>query len=93
MKTLQQEFPSAKHRPSSENQTNAVYRIPCQSCPWSYIGETGRSLKTRKSEHVRNVKNHNTGSNVAKQHGLMTTGLTLKTRKSSIREILGPGKL
>ena len=66
MKTLQQEFLSAKHRPSSENQTNVVYRIPCQSCPWSYIGETGRSLKTRKSEHVRNVKNHKTGSNVAK---------------------------
>ena len=43
-----------------------VYQIPCQDCSWSYIGETGRSLKTRKSEHVRNVKQNKKGSNVAK---------------------------
>ena len=40
--------------------------IPCQDCSWSYIGETGRFLKTRKSEHVRNVKQGKKGSNVAK---------------------------
>ena len=43
-----------------------VDQIPCQDCSWSYIGETGRSLKTRKSEHVRNVKQSKKGSNVAK---------------------------
>ena len=31
-----------------------------------YLGETGRSLKTRKAEHIRNVKKHNNGSNSAK---------------------------
>ncbi len=30
------------------------------------LGETGRSLKTRKSEHIRNVKLSKKGSNVAK---------------------------
>ena len=25
-------------------------------CSWSYIGETGRCLKTRLSEHIRNTK-------------------------------------
>ena len=30
------------------------------------LGETGRSLKTRKAEHIRNVKKHNNGSNIAK---------------------------
>ena len=29
-----------------------------------YLGETGRSLKRRKVEHIRNVKKH--GSNIAK---------------------------
>ena len=30
------------------------------------MGETGRSLKTRKAEHIRNVKKDNNGSNIAK---------------------------
>ena len=35
--------------------------------PWSCIGETGRSLKTRKSEHLRNVEPCiRRGSSVAK---------------------------
>ena len=66
LRTLQREFPSAKHKPPIEEQTNVVYKIPCKDCSWSYIGETGRSLKTRKSEHVRNVKQHKDGSNIAK---------------------------
>ncbi len=33
---------------------------------WNYIGEIGRSLKTRKAEHIRNVKHDKKGSNVAK---------------------------
>ena len=66
MRTLQREFPSVKHRPPTEEKTNVIYKIPCKDCPWNYIGETGRSLKTRKSEHVRNVKQNKDGSNIAK---------------------------
>ena len=66
MRTLQREFPAVKHKPPSEEQTSIVFIIPCKDCPWNYIGETGRSLKTRKSEHVRNVKLHKDGSNIAK---------------------------
>ncbi|CAB4033410.1 Hypothetical predicted protein, partial [Paramuricea clavata] len=50
----------------SHTSTNVIYKIPCKDCPWNYIGETGRSLKTRKSEHVRNVKQNKDGSNIAK---------------------------
>ena len=63
--TLQQLFPSPKFRPTVEEQTNVVYRIPCADCKWSYIGETGRSFLTRKKEHERNIKNFARGSNVA----------------------------
>ena len=49
-----------------DEQTNIVYKIPCKECSWSYIGETGRSLKTRKSEHLRNVEQWKKGFNVAK---------------------------
>jgi len=47
IKTLQQEFPVPKFRPRVDDQCNVVYKIPCGSCPWSYIGETKRSFSTR----------------------------------------------
>ena len=65
-RTLQQEFPSIKHRPPTEEKTDVVYKIPCKYCTWNYIGETGRSLKTRKAEHIRNVKQQKNGSKIAR---------------------------
>ena len=56
LKTLQQEFPSPKFRPSTEHQPNVVYKIPCADCGWCYIGETGRCFETRKKEHIRMLK-------------------------------------
>ena len=50
----------------TEEKNNVIYKIPCKDCVWNYIGETGRSLKTREAEHIRNVKKHNSGSNIAK---------------------------
>ena len=49
-KTLQQEFPSPKSRPPIDLQPNVVYKISCADCPWSYVGETGRSFETRKKK-------------------------------------------
>ena len=71
VKTLERQFPSAKQKPPIEEQKNVVYQIPCQDCSWSYIGKTGRSLKARKSEQIRNVKQSKKGSNFANYtHGL-----------------------
>ena len=66
IKTLQQEFPVPKFRPRDNDQCNVVYKIPCASCPRSYIGETKRSFNTRRKEHIRNTKQCAKGSNVAK---------------------------
>jgi len=49
VKTLQQAFPSPKSQPSIELQLNVVYKISFAHCPWSYVGETGRSFETRKN--------------------------------------------
>ena len=56
VRTLQQDFPSPKDRPKIEKQTNVVYKISCEDCSWSYVGETGRCFETRKNEHIRNVR-------------------------------------
>ena len=33
-----------------------IYRVPCQDCPKVYIGETGRKLDTRLTEHKRHCR-------------------------------------
>ena len=76
MKTLQQEFPSPKDRPVYEKQTNVVYKIQCENCDWSYIGETGRCFETSNKEHMRNVKLHTRGSNIA-NHAWKSLGNTI----------------
>ena len=38
--------------------TGVIYRISCNKCPnFTYIGETGRSLRQRFSEHCRDAIN------------------------------------
>ena len=49
-----------------EKQTNVIYQINSADCSWKYIGERGRSLETRKKEHMRNVRKCKVGSNIAK---------------------------
>lgn len=37
--------------------TDVVYRIRCRDCDGVYIGQTGRYLRTRIQEHIRDVRN------------------------------------
>ena len=43
-----------------------VYVIDCNKCSFSYVGETGRYLETRKTEHERDVSKYNVNSAIAK---------------------------
>ena len=45
-----------------------VYEIPCRDCDAVYVGETGRSLSTRKKEHVEAVKEMNLQKSALCQH-------------------------
>ena len=47
-----------KDKIEKENKTGVVYQIPCTNCEKTYIGETGRDLKTRMSEHMKDVNQH-----------------------------------
>ena len=46
-----------------------MYRIPC-SCGSVYIGETGRSVSTRISEHERCVRGHHSSKSAVAEHSL-----------------------
>ena len=43
---------------SADSSNSIVYKIPCKGCQKTYVGETYRGIKTRISEHKRDVKNH-----------------------------------
>ena len=86
LRTLKQHFPSPKDRPLPEEQTNVVYKIDCADCCWSYIGETGSALGTRKKEHKRNVEQCKSGCNIAKHAWTQDHKINFDTYKFWIRQ-------
>ena len=54
-----------RKKPSSIEKLGLVYRIACSDCSWSYVGETGRTLRERVAEHRRAVKNFALSSEIA----------------------------
>ena len=45
-----------KDKLKTDQKAGVIYKIPCQQCDKSYVGETGRILKDRISEHERDVR-------------------------------------
>ena len=45
-----------------------VYKINCHDCDTSYVGETGRALKTRVSEHHRAMEKMDFSASALAQH-------------------------
>ncbi|XP_072017752.1 uncharacterized protein [Amphiura filiformis] len=58
--TLKQQLVHPKDPIPKDLQPGAIYSIPCGSCDQVYIGETGRTLKKRTSEHQRDTDSGNT---------------------------------
>ncbi|KAI5639512.1 hypothetical protein NE865_08012 [Phthorimaea operculella] len=48
-----------------------VYEIPCD-CGKSYIGETGRNISTRLSEHIRSMRKMDSNASAVTEHALAT---------------------
>ena len=57
---------SNKDKP--EDRQGAVYKIKCCDCQASYIGETGRNLSTRLTEHKRATRNGDVNNHIAEHH-------------------------
>ena len=57
------------------NSTNLIYIITYSKCQKQYVGETGRKIKTRITEHLRNIRQH---TNTIIGLHFNTTGHTIK---------------
>ena len=55
-------------RTKTEDRQGAVYKIKCCDCQASYIGETGRNLSTRLTEHKRATRNGDVNNHIAEHH-------------------------
>ena len=66
-----------------EEERSCVYQVPCAECKSVYIGETGRTLEKRISEHKGAVKRHDVKNGIAvhartKQHKVDWQAATVK---------------
>ena len=66
--TLSSLFGKPKDVINFEQKRGLVYQISCWDCNAVYVCETGRSVRTRKREHVDAVKTFNTKKSVLSQH-------------------------
>lgn len=54
----------------NNHKKNVVYKIMCKNCDASYVGQTGRKLKTRITEHRNHIKWNTNSHSVITEHRL-----------------------
>ena len=50
--------------------SNVIYKISCNNCDASYVGQTGRQLKTRITEHRNHIRHKTSVRSVITEHRL-----------------------
>ena len=71
--TLRQLLTNVKDKDEPNNRQGAVYK--CSDFQASYIGETGRNLNTRLTEHKRATKNGDANNHIAVHHQLTNNNI------------------
>ena len=66
--TLKQELVHLKDPVPGKQRKGVVYSIPCGECPWTYIGQTGRTLDHRLAEHRLALKNGDVSASAIAEH-------------------------
>ena len=66
--TLRWLLTNVKDKDILEDRQRAVYKIKCCNCQATYIGETGRNLATRLTEHKQGTRNGDVNNHIAEQH-------------------------
>ena len=63
--TLRSRLVKVKQAIPNSKKKGVIYEVPCKDCPCVYIGETGRTLEKRLSEHKTAVKKNDTKNGIA----------------------------
>ena len=79
--TLRNLLTNVKDRDEPNNRQGAVYKIKCSDCQASYIGETGRNLNTRLTEHKRATRNGDVNNYIAVHHQLTNHNIDWDTAR------------
>lgn len=66
--TLRKQLVHPKDPVPKDLQPGAIYSIPCGTCDQVYIGETGRTLKKRTSEHQKDTECGNVQKSAVAEH-------------------------
>ena len=66
--TLRQLLTNVKDKDEPSDRRGAVYKIKCCECQATYIGETGRNLNVRLTEHKRATRNGDINNHIAEHH-------------------------
>ena len=66
--TLRDLLTNVKDKEKPHDRQGTVYRIPCTDCGATYIGETGRNLKTRLTEHKRATTKGDITNHISEHH-------------------------
>ena len=81
--TLREALVKTKDPQPEWKKKGVVYQVPCAECESVYIGETGKTLEKRISEHKGAVKRHDVKNGIAvhawtKQHKVNWQAATVK---------------
>jgi hypothetical protein len=66
-----------------------IYQLKCLDCPLKYVGQTGRTFKTRYKEHIHDIRSNNSNSGYSSH--ILNTGHTYGTITDTM-EIITTGK-
>ena len=69
--TIGRYLPSLKDPILTSEESCLIYKIPCNDCEFSYIGQTKRDLKTRILEHQRAIRNQQPEKSALCEHSMI----------------------